>query len=337
MLTPGYSLTAPERIVPTLALDFTTAVLDARITFTRALNTATRINSSGAIEIVSADTPRFDYSPTSIGTIRGLLVEESRANLFLNSLIDGTNLSTQSVSLAASAYTLSFYGSGSVVISGGHSATVAGTGDYPNRKTYTFTPTAGSSTFTVSGDVKYAQIELGAFATSFIPTAGVSATRNADVAQITGANFTSFYNAAEGGFSAIGSTLTTTNPGIPTFWAVSDGTNLDYMGVFADDSTGKPQFVAWDNGAIQAALDGSPFVLTANVPFSVAAAYKADSFAMATNGATVKTDLTGALPTVNRLGIGSRHGNSRFLNGHIQEINYWPQRITNAETQAFSK
>ena len=44
MITPAYSFTAMERVLPRLALDFTTASLDSRVTITRALNTATRFN-----------------------------------------------------------------------------------------------------------------------------------------------------------------------------------------------------------------------------------------------------------------------------------------------------
>lgn len=84
MITPSFSLTATEHVLPKLALDFTTASLDSRITFTRALNTATRVNSSGLIETVNADLPRFDYNPIT-KVCKGLLIEESRKNIKLYS------------------------------------------------------------------------------------------------------------------------------------------------------------------------------------------------------------------------------------------------------------
>ena len=52
MITPSFGLTATERVLPKLALDFTTASLDPRITFTRttgASNPATYVDSSGYI------------------------------------------------------------------------------------------------------------------------------------------------------------------------------------------------------------------------------------------------------------------------------------------------
>ena len=84
MITPAYSLTATERILPKLALNFLSASLDPRVTFTRAGATATRVNSSGLIESVAADTARFDFDPTTL-VCKGLLIEEQRQNVILNS------------------------------------------------------------------------------------------------------------------------------------------------------------------------------------------------------------------------------------------------------------
>ena len=84
MITPAYAPTATERVLPRMALDFTTASLDPRVTVARALNTATRINSSGVVEIVNADIPRFDYDPVTL-LCKGLLIEETRANSALQS------------------------------------------------------------------------------------------------------------------------------------------------------------------------------------------------------------------------------------------------------------
>ena len=55
MITPSFGLTATERVLPNLALDFTTAVLDSRVTFSRTGNTATVIKSSGYVTPINAD------------------------------------------------------------------------------------------------------------------------------------------------------------------------------------------------------------------------------------------------------------------------------------------
>jgi hypothetical protein len=64
----------------TLNLDFTTGVLDSRLTFTRAAGTATYTNSSGYVTTAAANTPRFDYDPVTLAP-RGLLIEGSAINV----------------------------------------------------------------------------------------------------------------------------------------------------------------------------------------------------------------------------------------------------------------
>jgi hypothetical protein len=77
-------------ISPSLSLNFARSkTLDPRITFTRT-SSGTRTNETGLVEVVPANSPRFDhsYDPVS-GTVRslGLLVEESRTNLIRYSII----------------------------------------------------------------------------------------------------------------------------------------------------------------------------------------------------------------------------------------------------------
>jgi hypothetical protein len=75
-----------RRTVPggaTLNLNFMGAPLDPRITFTRA-STATYTDASGTIQTVAVNTPRWDYDPAT-HALRGVLIEEARTNLALNS------------------------------------------------------------------------------------------------------------------------------------------------------------------------------------------------------------------------------------------------------------
>jgi hypothetical protein len=87
MITPSFGLTATERVLPKLALDFTTASLDSRVTFTRATgasNPATYIDSNGYVTATSDNQPRFDHNPITLAC-KGLLIEESRTNLLKHS------------------------------------------------------------------------------------------------------------------------------------------------------------------------------------------------------------------------------------------------------------
>lgn len=138
---------------------------------------ATYVGSDGLIKTALANEVRFDYSN---GTCPSILVEGKRTNILLNS----ETLATQSVTVTAQAYTLSFYGSGTVALSGTHTASVAGLGT--TRKTYSFTPTAGTLTLTITGTCTKGQLEAGSYATSHIPSTTTAVTRNADVINKTG-------------------------------------------------------------------------------------------------------------------------------------------------------
>lgn len=133
--------------------------------------TATRINEFGIREIVPANRVRIDYSNGK----PCFLIEPQRTNLVYPS----NTATTQVRAVTAVAHTLSFYGTGTVTLSGAFSGSLVGTGAN-NRVSLTFTPTAGDLTLTVSGTVTDWQLEAGSNATSYIPTVTGSVTRNGD-------------------------------------------------------------------------------------------------------------------------------------------------------------
>jgi hypothetical protein len=134
-------------------------------------------NSPTGIAVALANVSRIEYSPLT-GACLGLLVEEQRTRLNTASALP---VSPQNATVTAAAHTISFYGTGSVVLSGVHSATLSGTGTSA-RVTLTFTPSAGTLTMTPSGSVVDLQLELGSFATSIIRgSEGSQVTRSADV------------------------------------------------------------------------------------------------------------------------------------------------------------
>ena len=101
----------------TLNLQFAGATaIDSRITFTRA-SSATFTGSNGLLQTAAVDAPRLTYNPTTLAA-EGLLVEEQRTNLLLNTSV----LVTQVVTVTAVTHTLSFYGAGTVVLSGAATA-----------------------------------------------------------------------------------------------------------------------------------------------------------------------------------------------------------------------
>jgi len=328
MITPAFGLTATERVLPKLALDFTTAALDARVTVTRttnATNPATYINSSGVITAATNNQPRFDYDPVTL-LCKGLLIEESRANSLLNTDL----LATQIVTVTAAIRTLSFYGTGTVTLSGTHTAVVSGTGTYPTRATYSFTPSAGVLTLTVTGTVQFAQLEAGAFATSYIPTTTTSLTRNADAVSMTGTNFSSWYNAAAGSAAIQFDTFFVS--GANRMFSISDNTTANR---FDCRTSVTSELLVVAAGSTVANLNADN--VSDNTASGAAIAYALNNFAIAVNGGTAASDPSGAVPTVDRLYIGADYMGASFLNGHVQTFRYWPQALTTAELSAFSK
>lgn len=148
--------------------------------------TATRINSKGIIEVMDPNILRLDYAESLSSP--SLLLERSSTNILLNS----ATLSTQAVTVSAQSYVLSFYGVGSITLSGAHTATLNGTGE-GSRVSLVFTPSAGTLTLTVSGVVENAQLESGEISTSYIPTTSTSVTRAAD-SFVLGGDSNTFFN-----------------------------------------------------------------------------------------------------------------------------------------------
>ena len=421
MITPAYGMTATERVLPRLALDFTTGTLDPRVTVTRALNTATRVNSSGLIEIINANLPRFDYDPVTLAP-KGLLIEESRTNLMLQSQAidqspwavsqlnttgtpayidvaaspDGTqnadklipntvstqHYALQSITLADNTvYALTIYAKAAELIAIRLSlGTKAGAfpGAYFNLSTgvvtnevsspvstsitpvgngwYRCTVVANSGTggtapqlrvWAISGVntisfagndsdgvlVWGAQVEAGAFATSYIPTTTTSLTRNADVVSMTGTNFSDWYNASEGAFLA---EVSSVPAGGRSFYSVDNGAVSARILAQSATTSADTQFRIVDTtDQVNISQNG---VVAAGGICKIVGAYKVNSFAASTNASAPGTDNLGTVPSgVNALKIGSNVANASQLCGHYRKFMYWPQRLTNAEVQAFSK
>ena len=175
------------------------------------------------------------------------------------------------------------------------------------------------------------QLERGAFATSVIPTTTAAATRNADVASMTGTNFSSWYNATEGTlysdnflFQATGFKMVCEGAGGGTFRDFS----LQFDGT-------RPNFTArYQTGN----FDVSGPVGASNVFYKLAASYTSSSADLAFNGtlATTKSSITQRVPA-DSMFIGSRIGGLLFLNGHIRRIAYYPVRLSNDQLQALTR
>jgi len=382
-------------IAPTFALNFTTATLNPRVTFSRPLATATRFNASGFIETVVADTPRFEFNPNTL-VCRGLLIEQSSENLIFGNTT-ATNLTTATttdfVNLNGAAsptvqiptavaaahgrryngpthtigvtYTRSIYirsvGYTKALISDGNGGRVAAAFDLPTlsvtftdgvdfvsaevelvkdgwyRCSVTYTASASTiwfsfttypegatinrfgATFTGDGTSGFvffgAQQEIGSKATSQIPTTSAAVTRNADVATITGTNFSDFWQAARGGASVLATPSTVS--GIRPLIQFDDGT-VDNIIALRGNTT-NPELYIVDGGTPQAQIDAG--AIAANTAYSLTGWWATNDCKARKDSGTVVTDTTATIPTVTQMRIGSDGTN--YLNGTIATINYY--------------
>ena len=255
---------------------------------------ATRVNASGLIETVGANVPRLDYSN---GSCPSILVEPQRTNLVLNS----ENLATQSVVVTSQSYTLSFYGSGTITLSGTHSATVVGLGTA--RKTYTFTPTAGTLILTVSGICTKGQLEAGSYATSYIPTTSASVTRNADVISKTG--ISSLIGQTEGTIfvEEVYDANVTNNGGLDdALVCLTDGTSNNLISIFHYGAGGGSDrkvlfFIRLSNTTQTAIFSDS--LNSGN--YKIALAYKNNDVVAYINGVQIGTDTSASIPSTSAI------------------------------------
>lgn len=173
------------------------------------------------------------------------------------------------------------------------------------------------------------QMELGAFATSVIPTSGTTVTRGADVASMTGANFSSWYNQSAGSMLAIVTPRSVS--GTSSIVRFDDTTANEVISVRGN--TSNPELYIVDGGVVQAQIDAG--TLAANTLTNLVAAWQLNDAAISQNGQSCETDSSLTLPTPTQLRIGSDGTN--YLNGWISRLVYYPKRLPNNLLQYLSR
>jgi hypothetical protein len=178
-----------------------------------------------------------------------------------------------------------------------------------------------------------AQLEAGAFPTSYIPTVASQVTRAADAASITGANFTGFYNAGE---STIYAEAATVEPSGQTagILGLHDGTSLNTLQLFF--GTASNRFEVVTNNVTQANISMTRSAVNTFTKFAGAA--KVNDFMLANNGTLGTADTSGIISTgISTLQIGGINAvTGTNLNGHLRKLSYYPQRLSNANLVALT-
>jgi hypothetical protein len=178
----------------------------------------------------------------------------------------------------------------------------------------------------VAGDTFYcwgAQLEQGAFATSYIPTVASQVTRAADNASMLGDNFATWYRQDQG---TLTSSWNVSNNVSATAIEVNDGSSSNRFNI-QPNTGGTTRHLGFVSGVAQIIVD----ITGASTGVSKDAfAYAAGDFAASRNASAVAASSYAVLPTgINQLRIGS-HLSATYLNGTIRSISYYPTRLPNA-------
>jgi hypothetical protein len=299
---------------------------------------AASLGSSGVTQTVTAAAATYTYS------VYAKIGEYNRVRLLVRDSASAANNASVIVSLVDGTITTAAAAAGTFT---GASATVIAAKNGFYRVSLTFTSTGASSVLVrafvadsvaTTGDgtsgifLWGAQLEAGAFATSYIPTVASQVTRAADQCAIVAPNFAPWYNQSEGTLVSEFSSFSPTSASNAA-WTISDETNSNRWFAFAVSSTIR-SFMA-TGGVTQASIDVGTYA--ANTVFKSAFAISANSVQSAVNGTLGTEDTAATVPTVVRLTVGaSAIATTNFLNGHIRSIQYYPVRLADFQLQALT-
>jgi hypothetical protein len=175
----------------------------------------------------------------------------------------------------------------------------------------------GTSGFLIWG----AQLEVGSFATSYIPTTTGSVVRSADVCSITGANFTGFYNQSEG--TAVMKFTNADTSGFPQLFTFNQTAAPFANRIYV---VGYNRMANTEVGIITSSVTQLSYIgsLTSKAG-NLSLSYKTNDAAYAKDGVIAATDNTVSLGTsIDRLQI-------QETNGCIASFRYYKKRLPNAK------
>jgi len=169
------------------------------------------------------------------------------------------------------------------------------------------------------------QLEVGYFATSYIATTSASATRTADAARMTGTNFSSWWNQAQG-----------------TYYIENSYGSFSNQPIAISDTLGNAWSYGTNSGVISAYLVApsltsisSSVTATTNINYRSAFSYSSTGKAITASNTTPVTSSNNLLSNSADLLIGSFNTNY-FINGRIKKIAYYPIAVTSTQLQAIT-
>lgn len=293
--------------------------------FTGCLSIARAQSSSFTTDLLPSSASGFAYLTYAANTLRldslGLLIEEARTNLFLNS----TAPVTQTINFAATGnYTLWVNGSGTITVSVG-TGVGCGVGIASNGTSVTFNITvAGTCVFTKAGSLNAAQVEAGTFGTSLIITAGVALARNADVITAAGTLLTVLNGSAGAILAAINSTPTVANTS-----SIVYQNNREMLTINSATQIGS------FNGATNFTATLGSGTYSANSTKSMNL-WSATARNLVANNGTLTTSATAFGASTGVYNIGGLPA-TRFIDTYITRLTAWAVPPTNAQGAALTQ
>jgi hypothetical protein len=273
-------------------------------------------------ETTLANTVRADFVLTGNGTAGAVVVA-------------GTAVSAAAPSIQA-------------IGNGWYRCVIAATFILPANITCLVYPGSGSAQTTASQTLVWgAQLEAGAFPTSYIPTTAATVTRSADVVSISGSNFSSWYRQDAqtwfGEYAPIYTASATVPANTPHLLQVyNNAVVANNYAVRGVDATTSQLCVARNP------TTGSQFPGVV-IGFGIAGAYRKVSYAIdssflsvSANGigpSALANNVAALMATHDILSIGSGTGGAAppQLNGTIRRLTYWPQRLANSTLQGITQ
>jgi hypothetical protein len=194
---------------------------------------------------------------------------------------------------------------------------------------------ADGSVVTNNGDfiyLQHAQLEVGSYATSIIPTQGSAVTRVADACSQTVPD--GVIGQTEGTvFAQVGDFPKEHNGRI---FAISDGTADTYITIIRNGSNKNFAVYVDNGGAAQVSYTGSG---TFPNNSKIAVGYANNNYAIYINGIQVHTDTTASVPSCNQVFVGQRENGSVTFTPSctINQTKLYNTRLSNAELAALTQ
>lgn len=176
-----------------------------------------------------------------------------------------------------------------------------------------------------------AQLEAGAFATSYIPTVASQVTRAADSASMTGTNFSSWYNMAGGTIYGESSLVGRPNLSTGIFVQLQGAGN----GYFAyQNATFTSQINIFDDTNAAGSTAGASAVNTAQ---KFATAFSSSGMAAIwAGGAVVTSAYNNKFATATGANLFGAVAGTANWNGRIKKLAFYPLRLTDTQLQALT-